>query len=184
MSRKYKFHNPEGIYFVSFAVVHWIDVFTRPTYKNTIVDGLQYCIDKKGLIVHAWVIMSNHVHLIISRENSGSELPDILRDFKKFTARKLIYQIADLAGESRKEWMLRAFKKASQANSNNTVYQFWQQHNKPIELTTNAMLDQKSSYIHQNPVRAGIVGLAEDYLYSSADDYAGGKGLLKIELLW
>lgn len=45
MSRKYKFHNPEGVYFVSFAVEGWVDVFTRKEYKVEIVDSLNYCIE-------------------------------------------------------------------------------------------------------------------------------------------
>ncbi|HYV91932.1 MAG TPA: transposase, partial [Chitinophagales bacterium] len=83
-----------------------------------------------------------------------------------------------------REWMMRAFRSAGALNPNNKEFQFWQQHNQPIELTSNLMIEQKVEYIHLNPVEAGIVFNAEDYLYSSAEDYAGGKGLLKIELLW
>ena len=57
MSRNYKFHNPEGIYFVSFAVVDWVDVLTKPTYKDILVDSLAYCQKNKGLIIFCWCIM-------------------------------------------------------------------------------------------------------------------------------
>ncbi|MBK9730221.1 MAG: transposase [Chitinophagaceae bacterium] len=184
MSRKYKFRNPEGLYFVSFAVVNWIDVFTRRIYKDILLDGLQYCIDNKGLKVHAYVLMTNHAHLIISKTDPGKALPFLLGDLKKFTALKLIHVIKDNAEESRKEWLIRGFRKAGSANPNNKEFQFWQQDNHPIELTSSAMTEQKVVYIHQNPVEAGIVFRAEDYLYSSAADYVGEKGLLKIDMLW
>ena len=71
-------------------------------------------------------------------------------------------------------------RRAGERNPNNQTYQFWQQHNKPLELSHNKMMDQKLEYIHDNPVKAGYVYNAEDYVYSSAIDYAGGKGLIPI----
>ena len=85
MSRKYKFRNPEAVYFVTFTTVNWIDVFTRPIYKEIIVDSLNYCIKNKGLMVYAWVIMSNHVHLVIESRNTVLEdCVYILKKRKRF----------------------------------------------------------------------------------------------------
>lgn len=180
MSRKYKFRKPDGIYFVSFATVNWIDVFTRPEYKDILVDSLNYCISNKGLTVYAWVIMSNHVHLVI--ETRKEPLEDILRDFKKYTSKQIISAIESNPQESRKGWMLWMFQRAGQRNSNNQTYQFWQQHNQPIELsTTSYAIDSAIDYIHENPIKAGFADKAENYPYSSAVDFAGGKGLVKIE---
>ena len=83
MSRKYKFHDQSQIYFVSFATVNFIDVFTRDIYRFIIVDSLKYCIGNKDLELYAWVIMSNHVHLIIGTR--GEPMENILRDLKKHT---------------------------------------------------------------------------------------------------
>ena len=94
MSRNYKFHNPEGVYFVSFAVVEWVDVFTRNEYKDIIVESLDFCQKNKGLEIFAWCVMSNHVHLII-RAKEGYILQDIMRDFKKFTSKKIINAIKE-----------------------------------------------------------------------------------------
>ena len=127
--------------------------------------------------------MSNHVHFILSAKQ-GFGLSNILRDFKKYTSDKVIKAIEQNPSESRKEWMLHLFKQAGKKNSRNNCYQFWQQDNHPIELSSNDMIDQKLGYIHNNPVKAGIVEKAEDYLYSSARDYyTGQKGLLEIEFL-
>jgi len=89
------------------------------------------------------------------------------------------------AQESRKEWMLRIFKDAGQANSRNTNYQFWRQDNQPKECYSPAFTIQKLNYIHNNPVEAGIVDKAEEYVYSSARDYHCKKncGLLNIAFI-
>jgi REP element-mobilizing transposase RayT len=96
----YKIRDQYGVYFITFATVQWVDVFSRYCYVQTILDSLQYCIKEKGLHVHAWYIMSNHIHLIIS--SPKGHLSDILRDFKKFTAATIIKQTAHHAEESRK----------------------------------------------------------------------------------
>jgi REP element-mobilizing transposase RayT len=172
MSRKYKFHNPEGVYFVSFAVRGWVDVFTRNEYKNILIGSLEYCQKNKGLEIFAWCIMSNHVHLIIRAEGENL-LPDILRDFKKYTSKAVIKAISENCMESRKEWLLEQFKTAE-------GFRFWRADNKPVELWSNSVIDQKINYIHQNPVEEGLVFRAEDYRYSSATDYAGENGLLNV----
>jgi len=182
MPSKYKFHNPEGLYFVTMTVVDWVDVFTRSAYKDIVVKSLIYAIENKGLVIHAWVIMSNHVHLIVSAQPNYS-LPDIFRDLKKYTAKSIISEIKSNLKESRKKWMLRIFESHGNRNPNNKNYQFWQQDNHPIELDTNKMIDQRLDYLHENPVKAQIVERAEYYIYSSAVDYSGGKGLIKIDFL-
>ncbi|MBS4060463.1 MAG: transposase [Bacteroidetes bacterium] len=175
MSRKYKFHNPEGVYFITFAVQSWADVFTRDQYKDLLIESLEYCQLKKGLELFAWCIMTNHVHFI-ARASASAKLQDILRDFKKFTSKAIIKEIKEHEHESRPELLLKHFE-TSDGNS------FWQADNKPIELWSNKVIQQKLNYIHYNPVKAGLVFKPEDYVYSSAIDYAGGKGLLEIILL-
>ena len=172
MSRKYKFHNSEGVYFVSFAVQGWVDVFTRNVYKDILIENLAYCQNNKGLKIFAWCIMTNHVHLMI-RAKEGYLLQDILRDFKKFTCKAVIKAIKENYGESRKEWLLKQLETKE-------GYSLWRGDNKPIELWSNAVITQKLNYIHQNPVEEGLVFKAEDYMYSSAYDYAGGNGMLDI----
>lgn len=183
MSHKYKFRNPKAIYFITFSVVGWVDVFTRDVYRDIIIESFNWCIKNKGLVVHAWVIMTNHVHMIVSKKGNY-ELENIMRDMKKFTSVNVIEEIRRNSIESRKEWMIRIFKEAGQANSQNTKYQFWQHGNHPIELDNNKIMDQKLDYIHNNPVEHGFSNEIECYNWSSAVDYAGLKGLVEIELLF
>jgi len=183
MSRNYKFLNPEGIYFVSFAVIDWIDVFTRNEYKDIFLDAVRYSMENKKMKVYAWCIMTNHVHLVFS-VSEPLKPEQVLGDIKRYTSRKIIEAIKDNPKESRKEWMLGQFKTAGSKTSNTTCHQFWRHDNKPIEIWSDAVIREKINYIHNNPVEAGLVSSPNEYLYSSAIDYWGGKGLLSnIEVL-
>ena len=149
MSRKYKFHNKSGAYFVSFAVVNWIDVFTRQVYFDVLAESIDYCRKHKGMELYAYCFMPSHVHLIF---RSTEEKPmELLRDFKRFTSKKMIQIIQENEQESRKEWLLWMFERAGKKQSNVSKYQFWQHHNKPIELWSEKVIQQKIDYIHQNP---------------------------------
>ena len=161
MSRSYKFHNPEGLYFVSFAVVEWIDVFTQNLYKNILVESLSFCQQNKGMEIVAWCIMTNHVHLIFrSIKEQRPEL--LLGDFKRFTSKAIIKAIKENPQEDRKDVMLEGFRKAAKKSANVKNYQFWQHDNKPIELWSNDVIQEKIDYIHQNPVEEGLVFRPED----------------------
>ncbi|OWK72771.1 transposase [Flavobacteriaceae bacterium JJC] len=177
MSRNYKFHNPEGLYFISFAVVGWLDVFIRNEYKDLFLESVRFCQREKGLEIHAWCIMSSHVHLVF-RSIKGQKPELLIGDLKRFTSKAIVKAIMENPKESRKDFLLEAFRKEAEKSSNVTHYQFWRHDNKPIELWSNRVIKQKIDYVHQNPVEAGLVFRAEDYRYSSAIDYSDEKGLL------
>ena len=122
--KEYKISNPDGIYFITFVIVEWVDVFTRKDYAEVIVDSLKYCQREKGLIIHDWCIMSNHIHLICSAKYRYN-LSNILRDFKKFTFSTIIKMIEENNQESRRNWMLWIFKSKGEKNNKNINYQFW-----------------------------------------------------------
>ena len=182
MSIKYKIRNQEALHFISFATVEWIDVFTRPIYKEVILDSLKYCQENKGMILYAWCLMTNHMHMILSSDGRNKQ-EDIIRDFKKHTSKKCLEMIKSSSTESRRNWMLWMFQSAGKKNNNNKNYQFWRQDNHPIELSTNEMMDQKLEYIHNNPVEEGIVERPEEYLFSSARNYTGSKGLIDVYII-
>ena len=175
MSRNYKFHNPDGVYFISFAVVGWLDVFTRNEYKDLFLESLQFCQKNKGLEIYAWCIMTSHVHLVF-RSIDGQNPELLIGDLKRFTSRSIVKSIQENSKESRREFLLDFFKKEAEKSSNVKHYQFWRHDNKPIELWSNKVIQQKIDYVHNNPVEEGLVYNAEDYVYSSAIDYSGQKG--------
>ncbi len=179
MSRNYKFNNPSAAYFVSFATVYWIEVFTRQLYLGILKDSIMYCRLHKKMKVYAYCFMPNHVHLVFSSENEDPS--GIIRDFKKFTAKKVIKAIENNPRESRKQWMLNMFEKAANYKTNVEKRQFWQHHNHPIELWSRAVMKQKINYIHNNPVVAGFVTNPIDWKYSSARNFQDDHSILPID---
>ncbi|PWN70670.1 transposase [Chryseobacterium phosphatilyticum] len=169
MSRKYKFHEKDGAYFISFATVFWIDVFTRIEYFDIVINALDYCRKNKGMSIFGYCIMPSHIHLLFRSEKG--EPSELIRDFKGFTSRTLLKSIEENSRESRREWLLWMFEKAGKNNSNVKRYQFWQQHNKPIEVWSLKVFEQKLNYIHQNPVENGFVVNPWEWKYSSARNY-------------
>ncbi|MFA6248020.1 MAG: transposase [Mucilaginibacter sp.] len=159
--------NSDRPFFLTFPVVGWIDVFTRNDYCEEFIRNLEYCRKNKGLKVYAYCIMSNHIHLIAAH-NDG-KLPDVIRDLKSYTAKRIIAMISNNLQESRKEWLLYLFKFFANNTSQNSEYQFWQKTSFPIELHTPEIFDQKVNYIHQNPVKAMLVNDETTYIYSSAN---------------
>ncbi len=167
------------LYYFTLTVVDWVDVFTRPAYRHIIIDALKHCQQHKGLELYAWCLMSNHLHLIAAAKENH-HLSNILRDFKKHTSRTIVEAILNHENESRRQWMLHRFAFAGAVDPKVTNFKFWQDGNEAKEITSNNFLQQKLDYIHQNPVRAEIVAEPEHYLYSSASNYAGEKGLLEV----
>lgn len=178
MSKKYKFTDNDKIYFVTFTISKWIDLFIRDEYREIMIDSIRYCQDKKDLELYGWCIMTSHVHLIVG--TTGNPLQNIMRDLKRHTSEKLHEAIIKHPGESRKEWLLEEMKNSATEQGKTVKFQLWQPESHPVILINNKMAHQKLEYIHYNPVIAGFVIKPEDWKYSSAIDYYGGKGLLEI----
>ena len=179
----YKIRNQEEVHFITCTVVQWADIFCRPVFAEIITDSLNFCIHEKGLLVHAWVLMPNHFHGIV-RAAEGENLSAILRDFKKYTAGKILKELQKAEAESRKRWLLWLFKSAGEKNPDNEQFQFWQKGNHPVELNSAARVKQRLNYLHENPVKAGLVWEPWHYRYSSACDYMEkGKGLVDIDFI-
>jgi len=180
MSTGYQIKDRSGFYFLTFQVIDWVDIFTRKVYRDIIIDSFNYCRQHKGLKIWAYVVMSNHVHCILSATNDN--LPDIIRDFKRHTASEILKEIKE-SNESRKDWMLKRFEFAAKSHKRNSELQFWTHENHAIELITHVFTCQKMGYIHDNPVRSGFVEKAEDWMYSSQRNYCGLENLLEIDLM-
>ena len=163
-------------YFLTLTVVGWIDVFTRKNHKDAIIDALRYCIKNKGLNVYCYCLMSNHLHLVVNTDEPF-QLKDVIRDFKKFSAKKILHQIRN-EPESRREWMLSEFAKAANESSKHKHYKFWKGGNHAIELYNEKFTWTKINYIHNNPVEEGFVDKPEDWRYSSASNYHDLESIL------
>jgi putative transposase len=168
----YRIADKYATYFLTFSVVGWIDLFTRKECKDILIESFKYCQEHKGLMMYAFVLMESHLHLIASADHKSTGLSDIIRDYKKFTSKRIIQWIQDNKVESRREWLDMIFKYFGKYNSKNSTYQVWQQDNCPKVCLMPEFTLQKVDYIHLNPVVTGIVDHPTHYRYSSARNYA------------
>jgi REP element-mobilizing transposase RayT len=173
----------DGLFYLTFQIVGWVDIFTRKIYRDITIDSLKYCQQHKGLKLFAYVIMSNHIHLLAQSETG--DLSDIIRDFKNHTSKKFLEVVNDNI-ESRSDWMKLVFEYHGKYKNKQTN-QVWTHENHAEHIYSQKFIEQKVDYIHNNPVRAGIVSRPEDYLYSSARNYAELDSIIdvvKIDFKW
>jgi putative transposase len=162
-------------YFITCTVVNWIPIFTRKPYFDILIDSLQFCRHRKSLKLYAYVILDNHLHLVVA----GDRLTDIIRDFKSYTAKLLIARLE----RDQKTWVLNQFQYHKQPTKTKSAYQVWQEGFHPQQIVSEEMLQQKIDYLHHNPVRIGVVERPEDWMYSSARDYVGRRGIIGLDAL-
>ena len=163
MRSRYKFIEKEGIYFLTSTIVEWLPVFTEQIYFDIIIDSLKFCQKQKDLSLYAYVILDNHFHLIAS----APELSATIASLKKFTAR----QIIDTLKERNKVWLLTELAFYKKKHKVKSQYQVWQEGSHPQLILTEKIFRQKIEYVHNNPVKRGLVDLPEHWRYSSARNY-------------
>lgn len=105
MDTGYKIQDQYGTYFITLTVVGWVDLFMRKECKEIFVSSMKYCQSHKGLVIHAYVIMSSHIHMIVTAAETSMSLSNIVRDMKTFTAKELLKWIFNGGKESRKKWL-------------------------------------------------------------------------------
>jgi putative transposase len=173
MPTRYRIHEPHRAYFVTVTVIEWLPIFTTGGCCDIIVHSLEHCRLKKGLKIHAWVIMDNHLHAILA----APDLAAVLRDFKSFTARQLLAQIA----EEKREWLLNQLR-FYRAPNRAAEFQVWQDGAHPQAILSDAFMEQKLEYLHNNPVKRGWVSSPEHWRYTSAHEWCpGAVAMLKCD---
>ena len=174
MRTRYQIRDPQGTYFITSTVIEWLPVFTTAACCDILIQSLLHCRQHKGLQIHAWVILDNHFHAILS----APDLAGTLTDLKRFTARTLLAQIK----AEKREWLLNQLQYYCAAHKIDSQHQVWQEGVHPQQISSDAMMEQKIDYIHANPVRRGHVVGAEHWRYSSAHEWlVGGHPLFKCD---
>ena len=184
MSSKQNTYPVKGIcQFLTFNTVDWVDIFTRPVYKQIIVHSLNHFIEHKGLTIYVWCLMTNHLHLLAQADEYGA-MTELEQEYKSFTTKKIMEAIHTETG-SRKKWMLRRFEHPGNLFGLLKKVHVWQNPGIPvyIDLDKKDILIEYFDFIHANPVRDRIVDTDCDYLYSSARDYSDMQGLVHITKL-
>ena len=177
----YKIRDQSATHFLTFTIMGWIDIFSRQRYRDIILESFNFCQAQKNLRIGAYVIMTNHIHTIWTATNNN--LSDIVRDFKTFTSKAILASI-EAEQESRRDWLLYMFHYYANRTNANDNFKVWTGNNHPEEIHGESFLRTKLNYIHQNPVKAGLVEEPSHYLYSSAANYERGKGLMEIDFLF
>lgn len=161
MKQSYPEYWPQ--YFTA-TIYEWKDLLVNTDCKDIIIDCLRFLVTNKRIELNAFVIMSNHFH-VIWQPLFGFTPFDIQASFMKYTAQQLKRSI-----EKSNQALLDSFL----VNKEDRTYQIWKRRPLSIELRTDAVFDQKLNYIHYNPVKAGLCINPEDYYYSSAGFYYNG----------
>jgi len=165
MRSRYRINEPERAHFITSTIVEWLPVFSTAACCDILVQSLAFCRERKGLKVHAWVILDTHFHAILA----APDLSSILRDIKSYTAKLLIEQ---LVAEGR-EWLvnqLRYYRAGHKPNQ----FQIWQEGSHPQAIPSDEIMLQKLEYLHNNPVKRGWVSSPEHWRYSSAHEWLEG----------
>jgi REP element-mobilizing transposase RayT len=178
MTQRYPIAEPHGSYLLTLNTIERVDLFIRPFFKQIIVESLNYFIGKKGLVVYGWCLMTNHLHLIVESKD-GFDLSALIGDFKAFTA-KIILEDLNAESDIRRPWIMKKLREAALFDK----LDVWENSNHPVQVIAEEKenINEHLKQIHNNPVRNKIVALPQDYLHSSARNYAGLKGLVDIQL--
>ena len=173
---KYKIFEPTHPHFVTCTILHWLPIFTRKESVQTIIDSLKFLQEKENLKIYAYVILENHLHMIVSSD----DLHKSMQSFKQYTAK----QILDMLKRENVKTILEQLMLYKKAHHKEKTYQVWEEGYQPKLIKNDAMMIQKINYIDNNPVKRGYVDEAEHWRYSSTRDYEGIKGLVDIERYW
>jgi putative transposase len=173
MPRSYKINSEEGYaYFVTCSVIEHLPLFKYPIYAKIVLDSLAYIRERKKIQLNAFVLMSTHLHAVLWPKSEVS-LSDVLRDFKRFTSRSIFHMAQSQNDHNYLEQFINA--RLSGRTSDGSKYQVWQDGSHPEAIYSDDFARQKIEYIHNNPVKAGLVSKAEDWSYSSARAYFFGE---------
>jgi len=159
-------------HFITCTTVNWIPLFSSPSIVNILLESLSFLQDNQRIIIYAYVILENHLHMILS----SSELSKEIGIFKSYTARKII----DYLQEKNAIHILDLLKYYKLNHKKDRTFQIWQEGSHPQAITNDDMMLQKIEYIHLNPVKRGFVDKPEHWRYTSARNYSDMDGLLEI----
>ena len=170
---RYKIKEPTHPHFITCTILHWLPIFTRKESVNIIIECLKFLQQKDNLKIYSYVILENHLHMIISSDN----LHKTMQSFKQWSAK----QILELLKKENAKTILEQLMFYKKANHKEKTYQVWEEGYQPKLIQDDKMMIQKIKYIHHNPVKRGYVDEAKHWRYSSARDYEGVEGLVFVD---
>ena len=173
---RYKVYEPTHPHFVTCTILHWLPIFTRKESVQIVIDCLKFLQEKDDLKLYAYVILENHLHMVVQ----SNDLQKSMQSFKQYTAKQILHMLKKENVTTILDQL--AFYKKS--HHKDKTYQVWEEGYQPKLMQTDAMMISKIEYIHQNPVKRGYVDEAIHWRYSSARDYEDVLGLIEVERFW
>lgn len=173
---RYRIYDNLSPHFLTCTVVAWIPLFNNTDLIDILYATLRFMQKHNRLIIHAYIIMDNHLHFVAASENLSKEIGN----FKSYTARRII----DTLKENKENRVLEQLARAKALHKTDRQFQVWQEGSHPQVIQNKAMMMQKIEYIHHNPVKQGLIDNPVQWKYSSAANYAGEHGLLDVEKNW
>ncbi|MDD3499790.1 MAG: transposase [Sulfurovum sp.] len=173
---RYKVYEPTHPHFVTCTILHWLPLFTRKESVQIAIESLQYLQINHNLKLYAYVILENHLHMVVQSD----DIEKSMKAFKQYTAKELL----NLLKKENVKIILDQLQFYKKAHHKATDYQVWEEGYQPKLIQTDAMMISKINYIHQNPVKRGYVDEAVHWKYSSARNYEGIDGLIEVERFW
>jgi REP element-mobilizing transposase RayT len=169
MRSRYRIFEAELAHFVTGTAVAWLPIFNKAARCDILVQAFEYCRLKKALKIHAWVILDTHFHAIVA----APDLSRVLADLKRHTARRIIEQLETECCN----WLLRQLRGQRAPHKTESQHQVWQEGSHPQSIRSDAMMLQKLEYLHNNPVKRGLVAAPEHWRYSSAHEWLPGAAV-------
>jgi putative transposase len=151
------------IQFFTATILEWKPLLKKDKYKDIIIDSLKFLVKNNRVKVYGFVIMPNHIH-ILWKINDELKRQDVQRDFLKYTAQQIRFELIASHPELLKQF---------EVNAKDRKYQFWERNPLSIDIYSRKILEQKLNYIHNNPIQDkwNLSAFPEDYKYSSASYY-------------
>jgi len=154
-------------YYITTSIHKFIKIFEEKKYIDIILKNINFYRRKYDFKILAYVIMPNHLHLFIfPKQDNAETISNMMGDFKRFTSRSLREQMEK---DNKIVWLKRF--RLNEPKKKNCHYRIWQERFDDLAVYSPSVARTKINYIHNNPVRKGIVEKPEDYLYSSARNY-------------
>ena len=174
MRSRYRIYESHAPHFVTGTIVGWLPIFTTTARCDILVQAMEYCRTHKHLKIHAWVILENHFHAIVA----APDLSRALADLKRHTARRIVEQLE----AERCDWLLHQLRHHRLAHKTESIHQVWQEGSHPQAIVSDEIMLQKLEYLHNNPVKRGLVASPEHWRYSSAHEWlAGATPVLRVD---
>jgi len=175
-TRARDFIDKYNCFFITTTFNDWMPLFINDNYYKIVIDSIRYCLDKYNAQLIAYVLMPNHLHMVLFY-NDKVDVSGFMRDLKKYTSVKIRDML--FADERKEEIKKILYVKHGQN------YKVWKTRFDAVIIKHGKVLVTKMKYIHENPLRKGLVEREEDWKYSSAGYYKTEKqGLLPITHAW